>query len=128
MYFFGKETYGLCITVGGLLWSTGKSLSEKVLSSLVSAVASWLCLSCTNSVAFSNPLPSFCYLYKVCTYTIIKVMVSLKKLSMLSYLDQSLSTIVWVPSCIVWVNFFLFHGLCCFISGFFFQQILILTL
>ena len=40
-----KGTYGPCIMVGGLLWSTGNLLREKLLSLLVSVVAAWLCLS-----------------------------------------------------------------------------------
>ena len=34
-----KGTYGPCIKAGDPLWSTGNSLSEKLLNSLVSAVA-----------------------------------------------------------------------------------------
>ena len=51
-----KGTYGLCILVGGPLWSTGNSVREKLLSSLVSAIAAWLCLSHTNWAAFCQPL------------------------------------------------------------------------
>ena len=51
-----KGTHGPCITVGGLLWSTGDSLREKLLSSLVSAIAVWLCLSHTNWVAYCQSL------------------------------------------------------------------------
>ena len=47
-----KGTYGLCIMAGGQLWSTGSLLSEKLLGSLVSAIATWLRLSHTNWVAF----------------------------------------------------------------------------
>ena len=34
-----SEAYGPCIKAGGLLWSTGNSLKEKLLNSLVSVVA-----------------------------------------------------------------------------------------
>ena len=51
-----KGTYGLCITVGGPLWSTGNSLREKLLSSLVLAIVAWLCLSHTNWAAFCQSL------------------------------------------------------------------------
>ena len=47
-----KGTYGLCSTVGGHLSSTGNSLREKLLSSLESAVAAWLCLSLVNLAVF----------------------------------------------------------------------------
>ena len=62
-----QGTYGLCITIGGLLWSTSNSMREKLLSSLVSATVAWLCLSHTNWVAFCQSfafillsLQSFC--------------------------------------------------------------------
>ena len=40
----------------GSLWFTGNSLREKLLSSLVSAIAAWLCLSHTNWAAFCQSL------------------------------------------------------------------------
>ena len=43
-----KGTYGPCIMVGGPLWPTGNSLSEKLLNSLELVVASLFCLSSTN--------------------------------------------------------------------------------
>ena len=88
-----KGTYGPCIMVGDPLWSTGNSLSEKLLSSLVSVVAAWLCLSHTNWAAFASPLPSFCYLYNVHTYGIIKDIFHIE-LSILSYVDKCMSVIV----------------------------------
>ena len=51
-----KRTYGPCITMGGLLWSTGNSLREKLLRSLVSAIAAWICISHNNWVAFCQSL------------------------------------------------------------------------
>ena len=71
-----KGTYGPCIMVGGPLWSTGNSLTEKLLSSLVSVVAAWFCLSCTNWLAFASPLPLWYYLYNICNYAIIKTIFS----------------------------------------------------
>ena len=63
-----KGTYGPCITIGGLLWSTGNSLRGKLLSLLVSAIAAWLCLSHTNLAAFCQSfvfisLVLFVYVY-----------------------------------------------------------------
>ena len=58
---------------GGQVWSIGNLLSEKPLSSLLSVVAAWLCLSHTNWAAFASPLPSFCYLYNVSIYAISEV-------------------------------------------------------
>ena len=63
-----KGIYGPCITVGGPLWSTGNSLRGKLLSSLVSAIAAWLCLSHTNWTAFCQSfafmsLVLFVYVY-----------------------------------------------------------------
>ena len=72
-----KGTYGLCIMVGGLLWSTGSSLGEKLLSSLVSAIVASLCLSHTHWVAFCQSF-AFILLSLQCTYAIIKVIFSQK--------------------------------------------------
>ena len=47
-----KSLYSPCNTVGGPLVSTDSSLSGKLLSSLVSAVVVWLCLSFMSLAAF----------------------------------------------------------------------------
>ena len=68
--FVDKGNYSPCSTVGGPLSSSDSLLSGKLLSSLVSAVAAWLCLSFISLAVFFP----VCYLHYILFIVIIIVM------------------------------------------------------
>ena len=67
-----RGTYGQCIKVGGPLWFTGNSLSEKLHNSLVSALLPDSVFRALIEQHFASLQPSFCSLNNVNVYALIE--------------------------------------------------------